>query len=144
MRTWKAAVMSRSIRLAVSLAVVGFVTQASAKDVCLKDQFNNSYVFRKVKTLRAGAAVPLTGFEVLLNLDVLPIEGTAMMRTDGTVIAGMTVHGQLTAQGVDALVRWFASDATLAGSGDYDLSPLDGPEGGYTFTSVDCATVAIP
>lgn len=136
--------MSRSMRLAALLVVVGFVAQAAAKDVCLTDQFNTSYVFRKVKKLKAGVAVPLTGFRVLLNQDVLPIEGTAMMKSDGTVVAGMTVHGFLTAQGGDLLVRWTAADASLAGSGVYDLSPLDGPEGGFTFTSVACSTVTIP
>ncbi len=135
---------SRLVWLAALLIVAGFATQAAAKDVCLTDQFNTSYVFRKVKKLKAGVAIPLTEFRLLVNQDVLPIEGTAMMKTDGTVVVGMTVHGLGTAQAADVLVRWTAADASLAGSGLYDVSPLDGPEGGITFTSVDCGTVAIP
>lgn len=127
---------------AAAFGVAALAGQAAAKDICLTDG-SSHYVFKKVKTLHPGAAVPLTGYVVFKNgFDTYPLTGTAMMKQDGTVVAGVTAL-ELGGPGTSTILLWYG-DTSLAGSGYYDKSPFSGVDGGVDLTSVDCSTIVVP
>lgn len=127
---------------ATFLLATALAGHAAAKDVCLTDG-SSHYVFKKVKALKPGGAVPLTGYIVFKNnFDVFPLEGTAMMKSDGTVVAAIACL-ELGGPGYSTIIKWNA-DTTFAGDGLYDVAPFDSADGGTTFTTVDCHTVTVP
>jgi len=119
-----------------------------AKDICVQEfPFGLTYLFSKVKTLRPGRVIPLTGTRIFaIGSNAVPVHGAALMRTDGTVDVGVVVHNMspslsqptsnfLVSMETDAA---FTGTGTLDGDGDFQA---DGP---VTWTSIDCSTIAIP
>lgn len=118
----------------VSLLLVGLAVPASAKDLCIKAG-NRIVVFKKVKKLKPGRAVPVIGL-YLESGDpgqTEPFSGAATMSTGGTIKVGFTVftyYGDFVYQ----------ASTNSAFAGTY-LTNYVNPT---VFNSVDCATVPIP
>src|SRR5262249_15597913 len=54
-----------------------------ARDICLKDNFGSTYVFRNVARLRPGGAIFLAGVS-FLNTSANPFDGSAILNAAGT------------------------------------------------------------
>jgi hypothetical protein len=137
----------RTAAIALSLVVAGS-TASFARDVCV-DFFGGPVVFKKVKRLRPGGAVPLDGVWIVAQ-ETIPVTGTAVMRSDGSVRLGLQVFS-MSPDGVPGAVNTTvvikAADETFAGTGVWeneDDTGNDAPDGAATFTSIDCATVVVP
>ena len=115
-----------------------------ARDVCLQDDFGDTYIFNKVPRLRPGAAIPLTGVE-LLGTSAAPLEGSAFLNTAGTQGRfGIFVHTLVTGAGGNNFTVEWNGDATFAGTGFFDASGSFTSDGPLTFNLVDCSTVVVP
>jgi hypothetical protein len=128
-----------------SAVLAASAAPAAAKDVCVSDNAHR-FKFKGVKALKKpGSISPLTGFFV--NGDfVAPATGTAIVRGDGSVRIGITVHGaepEPTATDVD-FVFTMLGDASFTASGSYRYA--DDPDVGYaaSWTPIDCKTIAVP
>lgn len=114
----------------------------SSHDSCLEDNFGGSYVFQKVKALKKpGKGTPLHGW-YHLGKDILPIAGSAVVGSDGTMRAAVTIYE--VGQGAVSIVMGWTGDATLAGTGDYDNNDSGSSSGSIVLTSVNCKTVTLP
>src|SRR5262245_9224169 len=145
-RTMKRGNALRTLGIALSL-VIGGSSAAFARDVCVNFAGAGDIVFKKVKRLKPGGAIPLDGIYVL-GTTTSPVSGTALMRSDRTVRLGLQLFTRAPdGQGgtVNSTVTVKAADETYAGTGLWENEPADGtPDGVATFTSIDCATVVIP
>lgn len=137
-------------RILASLLLVAFASSAWAKDICVSDSATGQHVFRKVKGLKPGGAIPLTGFTVFFG-QLLPLTGTAVMSSTGSVRIGVMVHAMSGVDGQNGLYETVENaDATFAGSGVWDNGDHDTQTRDYmgdqalTWTSIDCSTVVIP
>src|SRR5262245_4022026 len=121
---------------------------ALARDICVQElPLGATYVFSRVKTLRPRHIVPLTGARVFADLgNVVPVDGTAVMRSDGTVIVGVLVHNMSpSVRALEQLPPSMSTDADFAGTGTVDANGdffSDGPA--FTWTKVDCSSFTIP
>jgi len=140
--------MTPRVRLGLVLSVLsmlGAALPAAAKDVCVSDEAHRLR-FKGVKSLKKpGSISPLTGFYV--NGDfVAPSTGTAIVRGDGSVLIGITVHGADTdPTGTDVdFVFTMLGDASFTASGSYRYA--DAPDVGYlaSWTPIDCKTIVVP
>src|SRR5262245_17226220 len=128
---------TRTLGIVLSL-VIGSSSAAFARDVCVQWSGFGDVVFRKVKRLRPGGAVPLDGIWVSPLLgETVPISGTALMRSDGTVRFGFRAFS-MSPNGlggnVNTTVTMMAADETYAGSGFWENDPGDTvPDGVATF-----------
>ena len=126
------------------LLVSGLGSAAQARDVCLVNSGNTFIVLRKVKTLHPGVSVPLNGFRyVTLSGETEPVDGTAVMKADGTVLAGLFVHGL--AEGSKNYTFEWTTDATFGAWIKYDSDGdflSNGSAGPYQ--PIDCKTVPLP
>ena len=113
-----------------------------ARDICLKDNFGSTYVFRNVARLRPGGAIPLTGV-ALVNSVAKPLDGAAILNAAGTeTSAGIFVHGLV--KGPNNFTAEWTGDATFAGTGTFDSSGSFNQDGDITFSVIDCRTVVVP
>jgi len=135
--------MKRSVFVLSTESLLGMVSEALAKDVCLTEG-PSTLVLRKVKTIKPSGAIALTGFYAIGGAQV-SCDGSATMNAAGTSIhLGVFCHGLLF--GNNFTWEWTATDATLAGSGDRDTD-TDGdfqPGVPLTLTSADCSTLTLP
>jgi len=128
--------------LAMLVTFVVLNGTALAKDICLKDNFDTTYVFRKVAPLRPGGAIPLTGMS-LFGTQVAPVDGTAILNAAGTQTRiGLFNHGL--ANGLNNFTVEWSGDATFAGKGAFDSSGSFNQDGDITFSVIDCRTVVVP
>lgn len=123
------------------LLVAGLTLASSApvmaKALCVSSSGGVHMIFPKVKALKPGRAVALTGVSTTGG----PIDGTAYMNAAGT---SATVHVVISGVPSPLCYDW-TGDATLTGTGDFDIAPCDGAsDGARTFTGVDCATLTLP
>jgi hypothetical protein len=128
--------MRASIALA---AILGLLTgsAAMAKDICVHLSPAGTFVFRGVKKLKPGGAIPLAGF--FFNPGSVPVGGSAIMRASGTVLVGFTVY----TDGA-ALVQTFTAttDSELNGTAIITSGPSAGTV--LSLTAIDCKTVTVP
>jgi hypothetical protein len=121
---------------------------ALAKDICVQEfPFGLTYVFSKVKTLRPGRVVPLTGARVFaIGSNVVPVDGTAVMRADGTVNIGVLVHNMSPSlsQPTNSFLVSMEADGAFTGTGTIDGDGDFQADGPVTWTAVDCASITIP
>src|SRR5262245_56729686 len=111
-----------------------------ARDICLKDNFGFTYVFRNVAKLRPGGAIPLTGV-ALVNSIARPFDGSAILNAAGTETrVGIFVHGLVNGSTNNFTAEW-TGDATFAGTGAFDSSGSFNRDGDITFSPIDCRTV---
>jgi len=121
--------------------------QALAKDVCIRQTGSGRYIFRAVKTLRPGRVVPLTGAFVFPGFDfAFPVDGTAVMRADGTVNIGVMVHSMNASPSPtsSSFLVVLEANADFTGTGTVDLDGDFSPNDTVAWTSVSCSSVAIP
>lgn len=129
--------------LALIVALVGGVSAASAKDICVQDnQGAVNWVFKKVKGLKPGKATALNGIYSPGTINA-PVSGTAFMRSNGDVHIGVFVHSMAPFSGVNINVNEI-TDATFTGTGYYENSGDSTADGTINWTSVDCSTVPAP
>src|SRR5262249_45388808 len=101
-----------------ALMVSGLCSAAWARDICLEHPANAYIVLRKVKSLHPGGSVPLNGYFYYQGVYPAPVDGSAMMKADGTILAGLFVHGLADGAG-NRTFEW-TTDATFAGAISYD------------------------
>ena len=100
------------------------------------------FVFRNVKTFRPGRVIPLTGLRVSPGAVVTPFNGSAAMRSDGVVIAGIFVHSAV--YGYNFTLEW-QTDRTLSGVAPYDTDGDHATDNGaFVLSVIDCASVVVP
>jgi hypothetical protein len=154
MQTVRTTMMTKPARIggALLMTLLGLSpASALAKDICVHEvPVGLTYLFSKVKTLRPGRVVPLTGTRIFaIGSNAVPVHGSALMRTDGKVVIGVVVHNMsplLGASSSNFLVS-METDADFTGSGTLDADgdfTADLQLGPVTWTSVDCSTIAIP
>lgn len=131
----------KTMRAAALLAALLLATAAHAKDVCVHSAGGIDMKFRNVTTFHPGRVVALEGTAVE-GTHVGPIDGTAVMTSNGAVQVGVFVHLMHTS--FDNLTYEWNADATLAGSGVVDLTGDFVSDGFRTFTAMDCKTLVVP
>jgi hypothetical protein len=127
------------------LLVLGLGSAAWARDVCLEFSGDNFLVLRKVKTLHPGGSVPLNGFlydKTFPNPSVAPVEGSAVMKADGTVLVGLFVHN-LAESSNNYTLEW-TTDMTFAGSVKFDNDGDFLSNGAVMYHPIDCKSVPLP
>src|SRR5262245_33120442 len=113
-----------------------------AKDICLKDNFGTTYVFRNVARLRPGGAIFLAGVS-FLNTSANPFDGSAILNAAGTETrVVICVHGLV--NGSNNFTAEWTGDATLAGTGSFDSDGSFVGDGSITFSATDCRTAVVP
>lgn len=121
---------------------------APARDICVHEiPVGLTYLFTDVKALRPGHVVPLKGARIFaLGSNAVPVDGTAVMRTDGRVIVGVLVHNMSPSlsQPTGSFIVSMDTDAHLTGTGTLDTDGDFRADIPVTWTNVDCASVAIP
>ena len=127
-----------------ALLVSGLGSAAWAPDVCLVNSGNDFIVLRKVKTLHPGGSVPLNGFHYYKSLSPspAPVDGTAVMTADGTVLAGLFVHG-IARGSINYSLEW-KTDMTFAGVINGDSDGDFKSDGAIVYVPIDCKTVPLP
>ena len=130
----------------VALPLVLFLTAASyAKDICVKDQYGIHYIFNRVRALRPGKAVALTG-TYHPGDQSCPLTGSAVLTTGNQLRVALFVHCMAPIGSNNFTVAAVGTpDFNVAGdfdnNGDYEEN--NGGTG-YTLSPLDCATVPVP
>lgn len=118
-------------------------TPAQAKDVCLKDNFNDFYVFSKAKLPKAGKTVPLSGMYIQSPHQGQPFAGSATRDKSGAAMrVGIFVQSMIVSNNIT--VEWTATPSTWAGAGVFDNTGDYNSDGAMVLTAVNCNTVVIP
>jgi len=121
---------------------------AFAKDICVHElPVGVTYRFTDVKTLRPGHIIALKGARIFApTSNAVPVDGTAIMRTDGRVIVGVLVHNMSPSlsQPSGSFIVSMDTDADLTGTGAMDTDGDFRGDFAVAWTNVDCASVAIP
>ena len=134
------------LALALLVGLLGAAAPAFARDVCVADNGGGTFVFQKVKKFKTGRAVALNGLYVGSPPETFPVHGSAVLRPSGNVEAGVLVHSM--SAGIFSGNNFTASMQVTTGlegtggidtDGDYVANSTT-----YTWTAVDCSTVAIP
>lgn len=141
----------------VVLALLLTTASASlAKDICVSATADavpfGKFVFRKVKSLKPGSAVNLAGiwFDYDNPTGIVPVTGTAVMKSDGTVRLGVQVFNGIH----DATYNYsFNADTDGAFVGSGELQTVEPDNLSFILstsfatlglTALDCKTVVIP
>ena len=127
-----------------ALPVLGLGNAAWARDVCLEFSGVNFLVLHKVKTLHPGGSVPLNGFlyDKSLPPSVAPVDGSAVMKADGTVLVGLFVHN-LAESSSNYTLEW-TTDMTFAGSVNVDNDGDFLSNDAVQYNPIDCKSVPLP
>jgi len=140
--------MMQGVRIAICvgtlLALVSGPTVALAKNVCVTDSFGASYIFSQVKSRKPGKILPLTGVRIDALTLAEPVDGTAVVLSDGTVNIGVWAHSMSPISANDVLWVLKGADADFNGTGRFDNNGDYSSDGPVTWTSADCATITIP
>lgn len=132
------------VALLTVLLSTGLAGAAGAKDICLVNgDSGETLVLRKVKKLKPGGAIPLSG--VFTSGPIFSAcDGAAAMNSAGNSISvGVSCHTLLDGNSFSWV--WTATDAALTGAGDRDTNGDDEPDGvPISMVSIDCRTVTIP
>jgi hypothetical protein len=133
---------SLTIVLAAFIAVVG-AHAAHANDLCLSAApAPDRFIIKKAKKLKANSAVALNGIW-FAGMSSAPFNGSAIMKADGTTVrAGIFVHS-LAVDPVNFTVEW-TTDATFAGTANYDANGDFMADATLTLAAVDCSTLTAP
>ncbi len=136
--------MRSGLMIVAAIIVVSVAGSALAKDLCIQDQAAGHYVFQKVKApKKAGKGTALHGYyKAFGSDDIYPMSGSAVVASDGTVWAAVTVYDVV--NGAVHFVLGWTADATLAGTGNFDNNGDGLSDGAITFLPVDCRTVTLP
>jgi hypothetical protein len=121
----------------------GLASAAWARDVCLVNSGTDYIVLRKVKSLHPGVSVPLNGYRYYAATGAQPVDGSAMMKSDGTVLAGLFVHGLTGGTNNNFTLEW-TTDTTLAGWMNFDANGDFQSDGAIYYDAIDCKSVPLP
>lgn len=133
------------------LAVLGLVlalglsaAPAAARDVCTAlEPAGYTIVFKSVKKVKPGRAVPLTGIGIVSATNIVPLHGSAIADSVGNIEIGFTGYGML--DGVSNVMVQGDVDADFNGTAQLVLdSDFAADPVAATLTAVDCKTVVIP
>ena len=126
-----------------ALLMSGLASAAWARDVCVENSGLDFIVLKKVKSLHPGRSVPLSGFRYDVATDHLsPVDGSAVMKSDGTIVAGLFVHAL--AAGTNNFTLEWTTDATFSGATKYDVDGDFSSDGQAIWEPVDCKLVPLP
>ena len=126
-----------------ALLISSLASAAWARDVCLQNSGTDFIVLKKVKSLHPGGSVPLSGFRYyVVEGHPSPLDGTAVMKSDGTIVAGLFVHAL--AAGTNNFTLEWTTDATFAGAMKYDVDGDFSSDGQAIWEPVDCKLVPLP
>jgi hypothetical protein len=126
-----------------ALLMSGLASATWARDICLENSGEDYIVLKKVKSLHPGGSVPLTGFRYYLPDGYpSPVDGSAVMRSDGTIVAGLFVHNL--AAGPNNFTLEWTTDATFAGAMNFDANGDFKSDGGAIYKATDCKSVPLP
>jgi hypothetical protein len=130
--------------LGLALFVAASVAPASARDICATlEPASYVLVFKGVKKLRPGRAVPLTGIGIISATGVVPLQGTAIADSSGSIEIGVTGYGM--ADGIGNVMIHAAVDADFTGPAQLDIDGDFAPDAlPASLVGLDCRTVAIP
>jgi hypothetical protein len=142
--------MARALAIVVGTAVAGATSVGGAaakpKDVCLGNQTGggslNTFIFREVKALTPGGAIPLQGLFFTAARRLAPFHGSAAMASDGTVRLGLFVHS--TAESTNDFTVSGVTDTNFVGTLKFDNDGDFVPNGTLAMELADCSTIAIP
>jgi hypothetical protein len=130
------------VRVLVVAVAFSIAAPTLAKDTCLSDG-SNTYIFKKVKKLKAGRAVSLQGIFLEGGGQAAPFDGSAMMLGDGvTVRVGVFVHSL--ALGTNNFTVEWTTTTDFTGTADFDNDGNFVSSGTLNLSTVDCKTVTIP
>ena len=152
MRTTK---KSAYLLLAVLLAVPAMASAAARRSetvsLCLAAPTGggsfNTFIFQDVPPLAPAKVIPLHGMYFSGARNPSPLSGSALMTSDGTVRIGMFVHSSATTSSTFVANDFTLSattDATFAGTYQFDNDGDYRPNGTLAIEPVDCATIVIP
>jgi hypothetical protein len=135
--------MARSLASAALIAALLAAAPAAAKDVCVQDAFTNYLVFPRAKPpKKPGRTALLQGLYVREGVS-FPLSGSALVRADGSVVFGVTVHAVAT--GADFVYAMtMVGDASFAASGYYDTDGDGGIDASQAWSPVDCGSLTLP
>lgn len=135
--------MPRTLASATLIAALLVAIPASAKDACVQDAFTNYLVFRKAKPPKQpGRTALLQGLYVRQGVS-FPLSGSALVRADGSVVFGVTVHAVAT--GADFVYSMtMVGDETFAATGYYDTDGDGGIDSSQGWSPVDCKALTLP
>jgi hypothetical protein len=114
---------------------------AFAKRICVRDDGDSIWLFPKVKKLKPGQAIALSG--VFLP-NSAPVTGTAYMDFTGAVRIGVFVHSMAPFSNSNSFAVNILGDTDFAGAGNHDSDGDNVGEGPSTWTALDCAEALNP
>lgn len=132
----------------LALALSGARADAAARtrDVCVVSPTGggsvNTFVFRSVPSLGRGGVATLQGFYFSPARKIAPLDGSAVMSSDGRIRLGVFVHS--TAGSTNDFTLAGIVDANLVGTLSYDTDGDFVPNGTLTTTLVDCDSIVVP
>jgi hypothetical protein len=131
-----------SVGLALTFALPA--APAAARDVCTTlGPAGYTIVFKGVKKLKPGRAVPLSGIGIVSATNVVPIHGSAIMDSAGNIELGFTGYGML--DGITNVMIQGDVDADFTGTAQLDADgDFSADAVAATLTTTDCKTVVIP
>lgn len=155
MRTTKKSLYLLPATLAALLAVPAMASAAARRgesvSLCLAAPTGggsfNTFIFQDVPPLAASKVIPLHGMYFSGGRNPSPLSGSALMTSDGTVRIGVFVHSSATTSSTFVANDFTLSattDATFAGTYQYDNDGDYRPNGTLAIEPVDCATIVIP
>lgn len=135
--------------LAATIAVLALsASLASAKDICVVDPNLGSFVFKKVKALKPGGTIPLTGIGTAIPTAAFPVYGSAMMNSDGSAkfaIFSASMSPGACPVGCNNVTETLASvDGSFNATGNFDFTGDGIADGATSWTVVDCSTITLP
>lgn len=136
-------IIRKTIATAAVLSIALAPSVALAADICLVDGVGLNLVFHKPKKLKSGRSIAITGIRTNGLSVALPLYGTALMRTGGTVDIGFTQASMQAGIQLEYAGSGGNADFEFA-SVSYDNTGDGVADGTTTLTKVDCDTVIIP
>jgi hypothetical protein len=133
--------------LVLVIAVSGGATADSKKNICVVDRAGgtaalNTFVFQDIYALSIGRASSLRGFYFSSARHAAPLDGSAVMASDGRVRIGVFVHSS--ADSTNDFTLSGVTDSLFAGTLSFDNDGDFRPNGTLVLESVNCGTIAIP
>lgn len=130
--------------LTPTLSLLLLAVPAAGKDLCFADTFGNEFVVQKAKRVKkTGKIFPINGYAVLVgNSEVVPISGTAVGRSDGEVMYGVTIYNLLEGTNQSVTGSWNPDSGVVTTHYDTDGDGTTDTSGQWD--PIDCDTVVIP
>jgi hypothetical protein len=141
------AIASAAFGLFAAVNGVRVAAATKSKDVCLAAPTGggsfNTFVLKEVDALAPGSVVALRGFyfETVVQ-QLAALDGSAVMGSDGRIRIGLFVHSS--AQGNNDFTVSGVTDATYAGTVNFDNDGDYKTNGTLAMQRVDCSTIVIP